>query len=103
MWDDLGKNQDQIIEHDLCRAIAGDQSVRLKVPEGLPKARDLDAVAHPAMTYHILDSDSSQHEAIEAVKRGASLVLDGPPARASRKPSPTSSPSSWRWGKRSSS
>ena len=31
------------------------------------------------MTYHILDSDSSQHEAIEAVKRGASLVLDGPP------------------------
>ena len=79
MWDDLGKNQDQIVEHDLCRAIAGDQSVRLKVPEGLPRARDLDAVAHPAMTYHILDSDSSQHEAIEAAKRGASLVLDGPP------------------------
>ena len=51
----------------------------LKVPEGLPRARDLDAVAHPATTYHILDSDSSQHEAIEAVKRGASLVLDGPP------------------------
>jgi hypothetical protein len=79
MWDDLGKNQDQIIEHELCRAVAGDQAVRLKVPEGLPKARDLDAVAHPAMTYHILDSDSSQHEAIEAAKRGASLVLDGPP------------------------
>jgi very-short-patch-repair endonuclease len=79
MWDDLGKNQDQIIEHDLCRAVAGDQAVRLKVPEGLPKAQDLDAVAHPTMTYHILDSDSSQHEAIEAAKRGASLVLDGPP------------------------
>ena len=79
MWDDLGKNQDQIVEHDICRAIAGDQSVHLKVPEGLPRARDLDAVAHPAMTYHILDSDSSQHEAIEAAKRGASLVLDGPP------------------------
>jgi hypothetical protein len=79
MWDDLGKNQDQIVEHDLCRAVAGDQAVRFKVPEGLPNARDLDAVAHPAMTYHILDADSSQHEAIEAVKRGASLVLDGPP------------------------
>ncbi len=79
MWDDLGKNQDQIIEHDICRAVAGDLAVRLKVPEGLPQARDLDAVAHPAMTYHILDADSSQHEAIEAAKRGASLVLDGPP------------------------
>ena len=79
MWDDLGKNQDQIAEHDLCRAVAGDQSVRLKAPDGLPKSRDLDAVAHPARTYHILDSDSSQHEAIEAVKRGANLVLDGPP------------------------
>ena len=79
MWDDLGKNQDQIVEHDICRAVAGDQSVRLKAPEGLPRACDLDAVAHPVMTYHILDSDSSQHEAIEAAKRGASLVLDGPP------------------------
>ncbi len=79
MWDDLGQNQDQIVQHDLCRAVAGDQAIRLKVPEGLPKARDLDAVSHPATTYHILDSDSSQHEAIEAVKRGANLVLDGPP------------------------
>ena len=79
MWDDLGENQSQVIEHDLCRAIAGDQAVPLKVPEGLPKARDLDAVAHPTTTFHILDCDSSQHEAIEAVKRGANLVLDGPP------------------------
>ena len=79
MWNDLGNNQDQIVEHELCRAIAGDQPSSLTVPEGLPKARDLDAVARPAMTYHILDSDSSQHEAIEAAKRGASLVLDGPP------------------------
>jgi len=79
MWDDLGQNQAQILKHDLCRAIAGDQAIHLKAPEGLPKARDLDSVTHPATTYHILDSDSSQHEAIEAAKRGASLVLDGPP------------------------
>ena len=79
MWDDLGKNKDQIIEHDLCRAIAGDKSIRVKIPDGLPRAKDLDNVTHPTTTYHILDSDSSQHEAIEAAKRGASLVLDGPP------------------------
>jgi hypothetical protein len=79
MWDDLGRNREQIAAHDLCRAIAGDPSARIAVPEGLPKARELDAVTHPAQTFHILDSDSSQHEAIEAARRGASLVLDGPP------------------------
>jgi very-short-patch-repair endonuclease len=79
MWDDLGKNQDQVLEHDLCRAIAGDLAVRLTVPEGLPTDKELDAVTHPALTYHILDSDSSQHEAIEAAKRGANLIIDGPP------------------------
>src|SRR5947209_15030417 len=79
MWEDLGKNQDQIAAHDLCRAIGGDGSVGLKVPQGLPRDRELDKATHPGRTYHILDSDSSQHEAIEAAKRGASLVLDGPP------------------------
>ena len=79
MWDDLGKNQDQVLEHDICRAIAGDQAVRLSVPEELPRAEELDAVTHPTTTFHILDSDSSQHEAIEAAKRGANLVIDGPP------------------------
>lgn len=79
MWEDLGKNRDQIMEHDLCRAVAGDHSIRVQVPEGMPKAVELDKAAHPTTTYHILDSDSSQHEAIEAAKRGASLVLDGPP------------------------
>jgi DNA polymerase III delta prime subunit len=79
MWDDLVKNQGQIAAHELCRAIAGDSSVRISAPAGLPKARELDEAIDPAQTYHILDSDSSQHEAIEAAKRGASLILDGPP------------------------
>ena len=79
MWQDLGKNQQLIIEHDLCRAVAGDKTVRLPVHQGLPKAQQLDTESRPSLTYHILDSDSSQHEAIEAAKRGASLVLDGPP------------------------
>ena len=79
MWEDLGKNQDQIAAHDLCRAIGGDGSVRLKVPQGLPRDRELDKATHPGRTFHILDSDSSQHEAIEAAKRGASLIVDGPP------------------------
>src|SRR5205085_3152768 len=33
----------------------------------------------PQQSAHILDADSSQQAAIEAVKRGAKLVLDAPP------------------------
>ncbi len=79
MWEDLGRNQDQIAAHDLCRAIAGDGSVRHKAPEGLPRERDLDKATQPNRTFHILDSDSSQHVAIEAAKRGANLIVEGPP------------------------
>jgi very-short-patch-repair endonuclease len=79
MWDDLGRNRDRIAAHDLCRAVAGDPAVALRCPADLPAAEELDRKAHPAETFHILDADSSQHEAIAAATRGASLVLDGPP------------------------
>ena len=45
----------------------------------MPAAADLDRVVPPEAVGHILDADSSQHEAIEAVKCGAHLVMDGPP------------------------
>jgi hypothetical protein len=78
MWKDLAQNRERIAQHPLCRALAGD-SVRPAVPGNLPAARDLDEATRPHETFHILDSDSSQHEAILAACRGASLVLDGPP------------------------
>jgi very-short-patch-repair endonuclease len=79
MWDDLGRNRDRIGGHDLCRAVAADPAVTLSCPGDLPRAEELDRRAHPAQTFHILDADSSQHEAIAAATRGANLVLDGPP------------------------
>src|SRR5262249_45443275 len=79
MWGDLGRNRDRIAAHDLCRAVAGDASVALRLPADLPRADDLDRHAHPARTFHILDADGSQHEAIAAATRGASLLLAGPP------------------------
>jgi very-short-patch-repair endonuclease len=79
MWADLERNRDRIMAHDLCRAVARDPAVTLRTPAGLPAAKELDRKADPAQTFHILDADSSQHEAIEAAKRGASFVLDGPP------------------------
>ena len=79
MWDDLGRNGARIARHDLCRAVAGDQAVSLRSPAVLLGARELDQKTHPAQTFHILDADSSQHEAIVAATGGANLVLDGPP------------------------
>src|SRR6185369_7151115 len=79
MWEDLGRNAERVKVHPLCRAIAGDTSVPLVQPTDLPTADKLDEVVPPVQAIHILDADSSQHEAIEAVKRGAHLVMDGPP------------------------
>jgi len=79
MWEDLKKNAERIKGHKLCRAIAGDGGVVLRPPPGLVAAADLDEQVPPEAANHILDADSSQHEAVEAVKRGADVVVDGPP------------------------
>ena len=79
MWEDLGRNADRVKAHLVCRAIAGDTAVSLVPPSDLPTADKLDEAVPPAQAIHILDADSSQHEAIEAVKRRAHLVMDGPP------------------------
>lgn len=79
MWEDLGRNRAQILAHDLCRAVAGDRTVALASSSDLPMAKELDDKTHPQTTFHILDADSSQHEAIATAVGGASFVLDGPP------------------------
>ena len=79
MWHDLGRNAERIKSHPLCRVVAGDATAVRSPPEHLPAAEELDRVVPLTEARHILDVDSSQHEAIEAVKRGADLVIDGPP------------------------
>ncbi len=79
MWQDLGRNGERIKAHPVCRAIAGDTAVTLQSPADLPTADQLDSLESPGAPVQILDADSSQQEAIEAVKRGAHLVMDGPP------------------------
>jgi very-short-patch-repair endonuclease len=79
IWEDLGRNQNRISSHEVCRAIAGDRSIALRAPSDLPRADELDEKTRPHDTHHILDADSSQHAAIVAATRGANLVVDGPP------------------------
>jgi len=79
MWQDLNENAERIQSHTVCRAIAGDRGASVRPPVGMVAATDLDEKVSPAEAIHILDADSSQHEAIEAIKRGANVVVDGPP------------------------
>lgn len=79
MYKDLEDNTERASAHPIVRALAGDPSRLPRTPEGLPTAEELDRVLLPAETYQILDADSSQQEAIQAAKRGASFILQGPP------------------------
>jgi len=81
MWQDLSKNADQITGHVLCRGIAGDPS---RIPttdtsDILGSDADLDQTIPPESSYLIRDCDSSQLAAMELVRRGHHLILDGPP------------------------
>ena len=80
MWQDLGENWERIGKHDLCRSIAGDESATAADNiYFLPAPEKFDDRIPPQKLHTILDCDSSQLEAIVAVKEGMSLVLDGPP------------------------
>lgn len=79
MWEDLNKNAGRIAEHAMSRAIAGDGSVEVRVPPAPVESAGLDERIPPNAVSQILDADSSQQEAIEAVKSGADVVVDGPP------------------------
>ena len=83
MWKDLGDHSNSVINHPLCRAIAGDSSVKGGLSFGpvdqILTSEQLDDNIAPGEVKAILDCDSSQLEAVVAAKRGVSLVLDGPP------------------------
>src|SRR6478609_2236843 len=73
---DLALQGNTLADHDVVAALAGDESalaaVRLRVPDSEP---DPD----PEHEHLVLDADSSQHAAIDAVRAGAHLVIKGPP------------------------
>ena len=76
---DYGRHATKIAEHEHCRRIAGDDSTPPPFAVAIPSPAGFDADVHPSKRHTILPCDSSQLEAILAIKSGASLVLDGPP------------------------
>ncbi len=74
---DLSAQGDLLADHDVVAALAGDptalQAVRAHLPER--EAGDIDVDDE----FLILDADSTQQSAIDAVRTGAHLVIKGPP------------------------
>jgi len=79
MWEDLGKNRQTIGSHGMCRALGGDTNSNAIESIELQDSSEFDESIHPKDTFHILDCDSSQFEAIVAAKQGSNLIVDGPP------------------------
>ena len=74
---DLAAQGDGLADHDVVAALAGDPDALRAVRSELDASRvDLD---DPERDVLVLDADSSQQEAIEAVRSGSHLVVHGPP------------------------
>jgi hypothetical protein len=72
------RHDDAFRDNPLVRAVAGADD-GLPPIHGLLSASELDEQVSPSEVYQVRDADASQQETIEAIKRGASLVVQGPP------------------------
>ena len=77
MYHNLENNRARMLENPVIRAITGDTDAIRPIPLEYATA-DLDKTA-PSEWYQVLNSDSSQQEAILLSKLGVSFVMQGPP------------------------
>lgn len=81
MVNDLDSASDELVAHDLIAALAGDEQAREAIRAQGPRP---EAIPGPdrvplADEFLVLDADSSQNYAINAVLAGQSLIIKGPP------------------------
>jgi len=82
MVQDLAFSEDALVEHDLIAAIAGDAEARRLLQEryaAVTVAIDEPDRTPPQDEFVVLDADSSQSYAVNAVVRGQDLIVKGPP------------------------
>ncbi|MDR1069222.1 MAG: DUF4011 domain-containing protein [Gracilibacteraceae bacterium] len=77
MYHDLNNNYERMRKNPVVRAITGDAGAAADIPRELT-GFDFDRVP-PSDCYQVVDSDSSQQEAILLSKAGVSFVMQGPP------------------------
>ncbi len=77
MYKDLEHNIENITNNAVLKAMLGDTSGIINIPEEL-KSYNHDTLI-PKDCFQVLSADSSQQDAIELSKRGISFVMQGPP------------------------
>lgn len=77
MYKDLEHNIENITNNAVLKAMLGDTSEIVNIPEEL-KSYNHDTLI-PKDCFQVLSADSSQQDAIELSKRGVSFVMQGPP------------------------
>lgn len=77
MYHDLNDNSERMLSHPVLRAMAGDREALPDIPADVENY-NFDAIK-PEEWHEVVDSDSSQEEAILLSKRGISFVMQGPP------------------------
>lgn len=79
MYEDIGELEDRLYNHPLVKALAGVAEFEQDIESCVIDPRELDNEISPTETYEVLDTDSSQHQAVVAAKRGLSFKMHGPP------------------------
>ena len=80
MYKDADKYTSMYKKNHLINATWGDKdTIKNGSLSPYPLSNELDEKTDPKRTYQILDADSSQQEAIEAVKAGNDIIIQGPP------------------------
>ena len=79
MYQDLGDHLAVAESHPIVRALGTDNATIAVQGEVGPTTEDLDRLIPVSASRSFMDADASQREAIELVKRGSHLVIEGPP------------------------
>ena len=79
MYKDIDVYKSLIKNNDLVKTICGLNDEKQVSTDSICPLSELDEKVKPQLTYQILDADSSQQQAIQVVKEGHNLVIEGPP------------------------
>ena len=79
MYKDLEVNTNKILKNDIIQTICGVSNNNISSLGQIISPNELDKKIKPIETFQILDADLSQQQAIQVVKSGANLVIEGPP------------------------
>ncbi len=79
MYKDIDSYQNLIKNSDLVKTICGINDEKQVLTDAICPLCELDEKVKPQLTYQILDADSSQQQAVQVVKGGNNLVIEGPP------------------------